>query len=272
MDAGGRAACCFASRGRGFDSPSSTVIRSDVLGRGRRRCLSPEALIVPGRWGSGPFRPLPACAMSGRGRMALTPTGSRRPSRHEDHLPDRRSADRPRPPMRRHVPSPPAGRSRAGRSPTPDPRSRSFHRPQRLPGPPHAQTRQAIDGAVRHTPGPFHHLVQQIPVAAKGIEVGVRPRGRAAQRLLRHHPAARAKQARDPAEGPHRVGLVHQEKPRISQVERAARRCRAKLVDVTGKHLPSCIPTRRKAERAISWVVSARPSSRRRSSSLPSRM
>ena len=46
--------------------------------------------------------------------------------------------------------------------------------------------------------------------------------GRAAQRLLHHDPAARAKQPRDLAEGPYRVGLVHQEKPGISQVERAA--------------------------------------------------
>ena len=61
--------------------------------------------------------------------------------------------------------------------------------------------------------------------------------GRAAQRLLRHHPAARAKQARDAAEGPYRVGLVHQEKPRISQVERAVHGCRGKLVDVTSNHL-----------------------------------
>jgi hypothetical protein len=54
---------------------------------------------------------------------------------------------------------------------------------------------------------------------------------------LRHDPAARAKQARDLAEGPYRVGLVHQEKPRISQVERSAHRGRAKLVDVTSKQL-----------------------------------
>src|SRR2546430_5786398 len=39
------------------------------------------------------------------------------------------------------------------------------------------------------------------------------------------------------AEGPYRVGLVHQEKPRISQVERSAHRGRAKLVDVTSEQL-----------------------------------
>ncbi len=33
--------------------------------------------------------------------------------------------------------------------------------------------REAIDGAVRHAPGPFQHLVHQIPVGAKGIEVGM---------------------------------------------------------------------------------------------------
>jgi hypothetical protein len=54
---------------------------------------------------------------------------------------------------------------------------------------------------------------------------------------LRHHPAAGAKEARDLAEGPYRIGLVHQEKSRISQVERATHRCRVELVDVTGKHL-----------------------------------
>jgi hypothetical protein len=31
--------------------------------------------------------------------------------------------------------------------------------------------REAIDGAVRHAPGPFQHLVHQIPVGAKSIEV-----------------------------------------------------------------------------------------------------
>ena len=33
--------------------------------------------------------------------------------------------------------------------------------------------REAIDGAGRHAPGPFQHLVHQIPVGAKSIEVGV---------------------------------------------------------------------------------------------------
>ena len=65
----------------------------------------------------------------------------------------------------------------------------------------------------------------------------MRPRGRAAQRLLCHDPAARAKQTRDPAEGPYRVGLVHQEKPGIRQVERAAHDCRVEFVEVTGKQL-----------------------------------
>jgi hypothetical protein len=54
---------------------------------------------------------------------------------------------------------------------------------------------------------------------------------------LRHDPAAGAKQVRDLAEGPYRIGLVHQEKPRISEVERAAHRRRVELVDVTSKHL-----------------------------------
>ena len=33
--------------------------------------------------------------------------------------------------------------------------------------------REAIDGALRYAPGAFQHLVHQIPVGAKGIEVGV---------------------------------------------------------------------------------------------------
>ena len=33
--------------------------------------------------------------------------------------------------------------------------------------------REAIDGATRHTPGPFQQVVRQIPVGAQGIEVGV---------------------------------------------------------------------------------------------------
>jgi hypothetical protein len=36
--------------------------------------------------------------------------------------------------------------------------------------------REAIDGAARHTSGPFQQLIQQIPVGAKNIEVGVGPR------------------------------------------------------------------------------------------------
>src|SRR5207244_4895696 len=63
------------------------------------------------------------------------------------------------------------------------------------------------------------------------------PRGRATQRLLRHHPATRAKQARDVAEGAYLVGLVHQEKPGISQVERSAYGGRVELVDVTSEEL-----------------------------------
>jgi len=31
--------------------------------------------------------------------------------------------------------------------------------------------REAIDCAARHAPGPFQHLVNQIPVSAKSIEV-----------------------------------------------------------------------------------------------------
>lgn len=33
--------------------------------------------------------------------------------------------------------------------------------------------REAIDGVVRHTPGPFYQRVQELPVDAKSIEVGV---------------------------------------------------------------------------------------------------
>ena len=33
--------------------------------------------------------------------------------------------------------------------------------------------RKAVDGVVRHTPGPFHQLVHEIPVGAKSIEVGM---------------------------------------------------------------------------------------------------
>ena len=78
--------------------------------------------------------------------------------------------------------------------------------------------------------------------------------GRAAQRLLRHDPAAGTKQARDLAEGPHRVGLVHEEKPRVSQVERAAHRCRVELVDVTSKHLHVAQLQRGLTDRAR-WTV-----------------
>ena len=61
--------------------------------------------------------------------------------------------------------------------------------------------------------------------------------GGCAECLLRHYPAAGTKQAPDLAESPYRIGLVHQEKPRISQIERAAHSRRAKLVDVTGNQL-----------------------------------
>jgi hypothetical protein len=33
--------------------------------------------------------------------------------------------------------------------------------------------REAVDRAVRHTPGAFQHLVRQIPENTKGIEVGM---------------------------------------------------------------------------------------------------
>ncbi len=58
-----------------------------------------------------------------------------------------------------------------------------------------------------------------------------------AQRLLRHDPAAGAKESSDPAERPDRIGLVHQEEPGIGQVERATHDVRAELVDVTGEQL-----------------------------------
>src|SRR5689334_16372484 len=54
---------------------------------------------------------------------------------------------------------------------------------------------------------------------------------------MRHDPATGTKQSRDLAEGPYRVGLVHQEEPRISQVERPAHRGLVKIVDVTSKQL-----------------------------------
>src|SRR6266550_1487084 len=62
---------------------------------------------------------------------------------------------------------------------------------------------------------------------------------------MRHDPAARAKQTRDLAEGPYRVGLVHQKKPGISQVERAAHGGRVELVDVASKQLHVAQPKRR---------------------------
>ena len=33
--------------------------------------------------------------------------------------------------------------------------------------------RKAIDGGMRHTPGPFQHLVGQIPVGTQSVEVGM---------------------------------------------------------------------------------------------------
>jgi hypothetical protein len=33
--------------------------------------------------------------------------------------------------------------------------------------------REAVDGSVWHTPGPFQHLVRQIPVGIQSIEVRV---------------------------------------------------------------------------------------------------
>jgi hypothetical protein len=51
---------------------------------------------------------------------------------------------------------------------------------------------------------------------------------------VRDDPAARAHEARDPAQGPYRVGLMHQERPREREVERPAQRLRVKLVNITG--------------------------------------
>ena len=44
----------------------------------------------------------------------------------------------------------------------------------------------------------------------------------------------------DLAEGPYRVGLVHQENPGIGQVERAAHRSRVEFVNVASKQLHRC--------------------------------
>ena len=61
----------------------------------------------------------------------------------------------------------------------------------------------------------------------------VRSRGRDTQRLLRNEPAARAKETGNPPQGPDRIGLVHQEQPRIGQIERAAQRGGIQFVEVT---------------------------------------
>jgi threonine dehydrogenase-like Zn-dependent dehydrogenase len=53
-------------------------------------------------------------------------------------------------------------------------------------------------------------------------EVRTRSRRRSGQRLVRDDPAARAHEARDPAQGPYRVGLMHQECRREGKVERPA--------------------------------------------------
>ena len=65
----------------------------------------------------------------------------------------------------------------------------------------------------------------------------VRSRGRDAQRLLGNKPAARAKETSNAAQGPYRIGLVHQEQPRIGQIKRAAQRCGIQFVEVTYDHL-----------------------------------
>jgi hypothetical protein len=70
------------------------------------------------------------------------------------------------------------------------------------------RSRQAFHGPARYA-GPFHHLVQQAPVRLQGTQVRKRSRRRRGQRLVRDDPAARAHEARDPAQGPHRVGLMH---------------------------------------------------------------
>jgi hypothetical protein len=101
--------------------------------------------------------------------------------------------------------------------------------------------REVLDGPGWH-PSPLQQRMQQLPVAGEGGQVRVRLRGRGAQRLLRNQPAARAKQLRDPTERPHRVGLVHQEEPRIGQIERAAQRCWIQVVEVTRDHLDVAQP------------------------------
>ena len=74
--------------------------------------------------------------------------------------------------------------------------------------------------------------MHQAPVGRQGIQLRLRSRRRAGQRLVRHNPAARAQEARDPAQGPYRIGLMHQERPREGKVERPAQRRRVKIVNV----------------------------------------
>jgi hypothetical protein len=82
----------------------------------------------------------------------------------------------------------------------------------------------------------MQQLISQIPLAGEGLQVRVRSRRRAGQRFSRDEPAARAKEICNVAEGPYRVGLVHQEEPRIGQIERAAQRRGIQLVQVARDH------------------------------------
>lgn len=68
---------------------------------------------------------------------------------------------------------------------------------------------QALDVPARCT-GHVHYLVQEVPIGGEGGQVRMRARRRAGQGLLRDDPTAGAKEASDLAEGPRRVGLLHQ--------------------------------------------------------------
>jgi hypothetical protein len=71
-----------------------------------------------------------------------------------------------------------------------------------------------------------------MPVKLAALEIRhFSGRYRLAQHLLRHDPAARAQQAGNLTEGPYRIGLMHQEKRRIGQVEPVAHGCRVELVE-----------------------------------------
>jgi len=110
---------------------------------------------------------------------------------------------------------------------------RSFRRPQRRQGPPHAQTPRAINGAVRYAPARSSTWTPD-PSRHQGIEVGY-DRGAGCAAPLAPRPSRQAKQARDLAEGPYR-SLVHQEN--AYKPGRTGRpRGRVKLVDVTSQQL-----------------------------------